>query len=540
MTMKIEATWIDRAIAVVAPAAASRRMAARWRFTALTGGGYTGARKTRRATQTWKPSGGSANADIIPDLPALRDRSRDLVRNTPVATAVIGRSAVNVVGTGLRVSPQIDRTRLGLDEDAAEAWEREAEFLFRCWARSSDCDASRVQNFYGLQDLVFRAVLESGDCFAVPAYGEAGDTGSAFRLRLYEADQVSTPTGAGREGSDTAAGRIFDGVEIDAAGAPLAYHFAARHPGDISGRPGTKWARVAARGEESGERLVWHIHDRRRIGQTRGVPVLAPVIETLKQLADYTEAELMAAVIGAMITVVYKGKGGGEIPPNDPDDPSYSATSGDASARELKMASGTVMELDVGDDVSVPPLGRPNSGFDPFFVAMVRQIGASLNIPFEVLVMHFTASYSASRAALEMAWQTFRAHRAWLAGALCQPAYETRIAEAVATGQLAAPGFFADPLVRAAYLGTEWIGPRRISLDPKKENEADEIAERHGWKTDSEITAEMSGGNWERKNEQRARERRQRAARGLPEPGASAPASPVVPEADPDKEESEE
>ena len=35
------------------------------------------------------------------------------------------------------------------------------------WAESAKCDATRVQSFYGLQDLAFRAVLESGDCFVL-------------------------------------------------------------------------------------------------------------------------------------------------------------------------------------------------------------------------------------------------------------------------------------------------------------------------------------------------------------------------------------
>jgi capsid protein len=58
---------------------------------------------------------------------------------------------------------------------------------------------------------------------------------------------------------------------------------------------------------------------------------------------------------------------------------------------------------------------RPNPEFDAFVMSILRQIGVGLEIPYEILIKHFTASYSASRAALETAWQFFRRRRTWLA-----------------------------------------------------------------------------------------------------------------------------
>lgn len=59
--------------------------------------------------------------------------------------------------------------------------------------------------------------------------------------------------------------------------------------------------------------------------------------------------------------------------------------------------------------------GRPNTAFDGFVVAICRQIGAALEIPYELLVKNFNASYSASRGALLEAWKMFRMYRTWLA-----------------------------------------------------------------------------------------------------------------------------
>lgn len=44
--------------------------------------------------------------------------------------------------------------------------------------------------------------------------------------------------------------------------------------------------------------------------------------------------------------------------------------------------------------------GRPNPNFDPFVIAVLKQIGAALEIPYEILIMAFSSNYSASRAAI--------------------------------------------------------------------------------------------------------------------------------------------
>jgi hypothetical protein len=61
-----------------------------------------------------------------------------------------------------------------------------------------------------------------------------------------------------------------------------------------------------------------------------------------------------------------------------------------------------------------------------------------------------------------------------MAERFCQPIYEQWLEEAVARGYIAAPGFFADPVVRAAWCRAEWHGPTQGQLDPTKEVEAAE------------------------------------------------------------------
>ena len=128
--------------------------------------------------------------------------------------------------------------------------------------------------------------------------------------------------------------------------------------------------------------------------------------------------------------------------------------------------------------------------------AICRQIGAALEIPYELLLKHFTSSYSASRGALEEAWKMFKMYRAWLANDFCQPIYEEWLAEAVAKGRIKATGFFTDPLRRKAYCKAQWNGPARGLLNPVQEVGAAVTRVENGFSTRSAETMEMAGGDF--------------------------------------------
>ena len=103
---------------------------------------------------------------------------------------------------------------------------------------------------------------------------------------------------------------------------------------------------------------------------------------------------------------------------------------------------GKAVNLLPGESVDVPSLGRPNANYDPFFLSMLKQIGPVLEIPFEVLIKHFSSSYSASRAALLDFWRFVRVRRDFMATYFCEPIKDLWFEEAIASGRISAPGFF--------------------------------------------------------------------------------------------------
>ena len=264
------------------------------------------------------------------------------------------------------------------------------------------------------------------------------------------------------------------------------------------------------------------------------MPYLAPVIEILKQLDRYTEAEIAAAVVAAFFALFVKSDGDGLSPLESAALGIAPGGNGDKpeGGWDGKLSPGLVADLRPGEDIVAANPGRPNVAFDPFMTSILRQVGMALELPYEVLIKHFQSSYSAARAALLEAWAHFRCRRDWLATYLCQPIYEVWMEEAIALGRIVAPGFFFDPLVRYAWLGCQWVGDGPGSIDPLKEVTAARERVALGISTLAEETMMNDGGDWELKHAQRVKEETLRRQSGLatlpaqeaPGPGPAAPA----------------
>jgi lambda family phage portal protein len=521
--IEVQDTLIDKVIGYFDPIRARQRLSARVHLALA--GGYSGASRSKRSLSQWMTGGRDADSDILWDLPTLRDRSRDLLRNSPLACGAVNTVVTNVIGQGMKLQCRIDRDVLKMDDEAAETWESATELEWQMWSESQECDVARTLTFNDIQNLTFRQVLENGDVFILMPRYQRGNLPYLMKLQVIEADRVCNPNRL--RDTETLAG----GVEKDTYGAPIKYHIMRQHPGNILyASPKTfEWDAFPAFGENTGLRNVIHLFSTLRPGQTRGVPYLAPVIDSLKQLDRYTEAELMAAVVSGMFTVFVETERGtaefGTFAPS-------SETGGSSTDEDYKLGNGAIVGLAPGEKISTSNPGRPNQAFDPFVKAILQQIGVALEIPYEVLIHHFSASYSASRAALLESWRFFRNRRAWLARNFCQLVYENWLTEAVALGRVNAPGFFRDYRVRHAYLGTLWIGDAPGQIDPLKEADAAEKRLSLGLSTIDEETVAITGGDFERNYPRISKERKMLQAIGLWQPGQKGTATPAEPPPD--------
>lgn len=502
---------LDRAVAAIAPIHAAKRAAARAALSVIDSGyGNYGANQTKKSLRGWNYHGGSSKEDIEDNLDVLRQRSRDAYMGIPTAAAALKTMRTNVVASGLVPAPQIDGEFLGLSDEQTEKLQAQIIREFGLWADSSVCDAERVDNFWKLQQLAFISSLMNGDVISLLPFKPHPGQPYDLRIKLIEADRVCSPDGFDRLTPCTVNGHnvhsIVQGVETDADGMVVAYWICNRHPlgsNSAADAEGIQWNRVEAYGAKTGRRNVLHVMSRERIGQRRGVPMLAPVLEALKQLGRYTDAEITAAVLSAMFTVFVKsaapndGRPFGEmIPPEELID--------EQDKSSIELAPGAIIDLNPGEEVQFADPKHPVNGYDAFTNATIRLIGAGLEIPPEVMLKQFTTSYSAARGALNEFWRTCGMHRDWFTDDFCQPIYEEWFAEAVARGRIKAPGFFSDPAIRKAYVSCSWNGPARTNLNPVQEVDAAIKRQDAGFSTAQEETAQMTGGDYNRNIKQRA------------------------------------
>ena len=517
----------DKIVEAVSPQAALKRESARWKLGAIKSirnSGYdeSGASRSKNSFRGWLASSKTPQEDIDKNIPLLRQRSRSLYMSAPLAVSAIKTNRTNVVGVGLKLKSTIDADFLGMTPEAAVEWQRNAEREFELWAKSKFCDSTRVNNFYEIQQTACIAWLMNGDaCILVEYEKPTRNFPYGLRVHLIESDRVSTPHSTGNNvylyatDPDTK-NRIFNGVEVDSNNRVVAYHICSTYPNsNLYTRK--EWKRVKAFGDKTGTPNVLMIYETERAEQYRGVPYLAPVIESLKQLTRYSEAEVMAAVINGFFTVfITSEKGTSEMGFTGVVDEEDQVSDDDVN---YEIGPGMVNMLGPGEGVEIADAKRPSSNFDAFTTSLAKYIGAALEIPVELLIKSFSASYSGSRAALLEAWKAFRMKRSWMAADFCQPVYEIFLTEAIASGRLKAPGFFLDPLIRAAYCGAQWNGPAQGMIDPVKEVNAAEKRINIGLSTRQRETIEMTGGDFDSNVAQLAREKQLMEAAGIASSG---------------------
>lgn len=492
---------LDRAITAISPEKALKREVAKKRLSMINSGyGNYGANGTKKSVIGWTHGGGSHREDIEDNIDPLRQRSRDLYYGgSNLATGAIKRLRTNTVGVGLHLKASINEEILKITSEQARELEENIEREFAHWADSTNCDMERLDNFYQLQQLALLNALLSGDSFALMKTTKR--TGSIYDLRieLIEADRISTPD------TEKVNPLFCEGVEKNKDGEVIAYHISKFHPLSFTDRNPREWVRVAAYGEKTGRRNILHVMNRERIGQVRGVPFLSPVIETIKQLGRYTEAEVLAAVINGLFTVfIEKESASDDVPFGEAVPEELQVDAEDEGSIEL--APGAVIDLGEGEKANMVNPGRPNSNFDPFVIAVIKQIGAALEIPYEILIMAFNSNYSASRAAILEFFKVVKMYRSWFVTDFCQPIYEEWLSEAVAKGRIKAPGFFNDPIIKSAYCSAEWSGPSAGQLDPTKEVQAADLRVQGGYSTREREARELTGTDFYKNVKQRKRE----------------------------------
>lgn len=484
---------IDKIVEYFNPKKAVERVAYRKHLDVIKNSGYSdeGASLKKNALKGWLADSRSPTEDINLNLEILRKRSRNTYMAGGIGTSAIKLLKSNVVGSGLKLKCKLDFELLGISEADAKKWSRDVEKRFHFWANSKNCDIMGLNNFYELQGVNLLGTLLNGDSFTFISY----DENKTLQLNTVESDRISTPNnieGKVNSSQDVIelnnGGIIVSGIELNPQGKAEAVYVS-----NTYNEENKEWQRIKINNAYSGLPNVLHSFETERAGQTRGVPFLSQVLEMIKQLTRYTDAEILANIINSFFVAFIHTEDKGQIPLTQQISEEESILNRQERANNYEISPGAINVLGTNEKVTFGDPKRPNTGFNTFLESMCKIIGGTLEIPYEMLLKSFNSSYSASRASLLESWKVFRAKREWIVSDYCQPIYEIWLFQQVATGKIKADGFLNDEHKRKLWCESIWIGSSPGQIDPIKEVNASILRVQNGFSTRTKEAQELTG-----------------------------------------------
>lgn len=351
--------WLDKAVGFLSPEAGLRRAQAR---AALHLARSYDAAKTGRRTEGWRSSGTSANAETVPSLSTVRNRSRELVRNNPHALRAINILAAKSIGTGIKAR---------WDKGAQEAWK---EF-------DENCDFEGDQDLCGLQSLIARASFESGEVLIRRIRERSGRV--PLKLQVLEPDYLDSFKFGMLANGNFAIG----GVEIDRLGRKQAFWLFPQHPGETNLQVPISLTSVRVEASEVilfGEKL--------RPGQLRYMARLAAAMMRLRDFDDYRDALIVKKKIEACFAAFVVG-GTPSVPLGEAE------TSTTTGKRTETLSPGIIEYVNGGTDVK---FANPSTGGDDgFSLQELHAIAAGAGVTYAQLTGDLSqVNYSSIRAGM--------------------------------------------------------------------------------------------------------------------------------------------
>lgn len=443
----------------------------------------------------------------------------DLARRNLLVLSLLNSWETNTVGTGIK--PRFPNDSLNQLWDLSQA----------------EIDADGMQSFYGLQSLVARSVLQSGEVFAHFRLRRPSD-GLQVPLQIQLLESVMLPSHrAGGNDSDTQ-NAIENGIEYDAIGRRVAYHFYRSHPGEQTTRPtfpeqGT--VRVPAA-------EILHIGVPSVPGEKRFISPLAVAIENLK---IYDEARLnmaerlrIASLFPGFVQRGFEDIDAGATSPAPEDtllgeDPPDSE--GNAISNQFERPD--MIYLEDGQTITFPQPPDVGSSFLPFMQQFEQLFAAAYGMTYEQISgnLHQVSFSSARVGQLEMRRRILQFVARCLVFQFSSRFTRRWLQEAVISNAVDLPGFAEDP---TPWYGIEWRHPGWEAINPIDEIMSDEKAVQAGFDSRSNIALTKRGRDPDQLLREIARDNQEAEQLSLNfttmvQPGSqAAAASPVVGEAE--------
>ncbi|MDC6127202.1 phage portal protein, partial [Burkholderia gladioli] len=312
----------------------------------------------------WRVSGAGPNAAAVQNLPLMRARARDAIRNDPWAKTAIGRLVSNTIGAGIQAHPQhpIDAIR----KEQKQLWEDSGE----------EIDADGLNDLAGVQTLAARSFFSDGEVLVRRRMRSPRDgLAVPMQIQLLEGDMLPMD-----KNEIVAGGEIINGVEFDRDGRRVAYHLYQRHPGEYGRASFTNMQTVRVPADE-----IAHVFQALRPGQVRGVPELSTVLLRLRSLDNFDDAVLFRQEVSNLFAgfIVKPHSEPGLM--GDPITGGAVDYDADGFSPVVSLEPGGMQELAPGEDVRFASPPGAGTDYAPFMRQQLMAAAASVGMPYEVL-----------------------------------------------------------------------------------------------------------------------------------------------------------
>jgi len=435
--------------------------------------------------------GFGSTEEFLEDYVALRARSSALFLSNPYAAGIIKRLVTHEINTGFSLACSPKKTILDMNDDEVEDWCEGMEDHFEVWQWAPKlCDYKREKSFGAiLCDIRTESIID-GDILVVSRVNASG----LPCIQTISASSISTPV------DKWADGNVFDGVELDASGAQVAFY--------IMQKDGTH-KRLPAY-TTSGRKLAWMVYGgAKRLNRTRGVPLLSAILQSLKEIDKYRDSAQRKALISSLLTIFIK-RSADSIPTRPMSGgavlkDTVTVTSDTGTQREVGVAGmspGMIIEnLAVGEE----PVGFDNKGtelnFPEFERCILSGIAWQLEVPPAKLMSQYSSNYSASQAELNDFKTYLTKMRTFFSQECCQPFYEEVFLSLVNQGKIVAKGFREakyDPTqyeVYYAWVCAEWVGAIQPTMNTLQTTKAYIEQINSGLVSRKQACMELNGSN---------------------------------------------
>lgn len=420
---------------------------------------------------------GSADTELLNDLPVLRNRSRELNQDDPIGSGLTETFVRNIVGKGLR--PRA-RTMIGTGANRQADAEKNAGLEAIWWERYGNLSLADGLNIAELQQIWVRSLLSDGETLPHRVKRTADEP---VWFETIESDRLATPGLKSVGKSQDGINEVRDGVEKDSWGVPVRYWIAKRHPGDLIslGKAGD-WNSFLGVTPDA----IRHWKITRRPGQTRGEPMFHAILQDIRDLDLLLLASLKRVQIAACLAVFIKSdKSLGNLLGNDG---SLVQQTAQKYGYKLDQAiePGMIFKLFPNESVETLLPNFPTPELAPFVVMIARRIGAALGVSWQVVLKDFSDStYSSARADLLESRMVYKMFRQSLIDNVMDWVWSEVMVDAQLRGDTRAAGLTIEDLTSVQWYGDGWE-----LIDKQREYQANAVALQSCQKTLEQVWLE--------------------------------------------------